>query len=516
MTMKMKYIFIALILLVGGLFCSCESELDIAEHGVISIDSFYQTDDDADEAITVCYDAIKDVYSSMYWVKTLLSDECYSAGESWSTAGYKFSTYTFDSDYSYLESLFENLYILIYDANLVIENVAGGTDIQDRDIAEAYVFRALAYIDLISLWGTPPYVDHCLSSSEYAQPNGDQEALWALVESDLTTAINSGALSQKSSVNDWTYRITKQYAQALLGKAYVYQEKWSSALSVLQEVINSGLYELEADMSDLLTTKGECSTESLFESNYVYDANNMWDMGSMVWVYMHWRSDMLTFTNENLYNHNGWGFFNPTEESYNAFVEVEGENGYRKSHSLKSYAQMQELGVSLSSTITYMPDNAGYFNWKFRVYADDTIDYYYLHCPNNLRWMRYSEVLLLAAEAALETGNTSTATTYIDIVRTRAQLASCGTATMDILKKEKQCELFMECVRYQDMIRWGDAASILASKGKARPALYIDGTVDWSLQTNSSAGFQTGKHELLPFPATEMNVNPNITQNPGW
>lgn len=517
MTMKKKYSFIALILFVGALFCSCESELDIEEHGVISIDSFYQTDDDAEEAITICYDAMKDVYYSAFWIKNLLSDDCYSAGESWSTAGYQLSMYTFDSDYSYIESLYENLYVLIYDANLVIENVAGGTDIQDRDIAEAYVFRALAYIDLISLWGTPSYVDHCLSASEYAQPNGDTEALWDLVESDLTTAINSGALSEKSSVSDWTYRITKQFAQALLGKAYVFQEEWSSALSVLESVINSGLYELESDMSDILTTKGEGNSESMFEVNLVYDANNVWLTEYLFWVYLQWRSDMLSFNEPvQIYSHGGWGFFNPTKDAYDAFVEVEGADGYRLSNSIKTYAQMQEMGISVSDAITYMPDNAGYFPWKYRAYEEDCINYYWLHCPNNLRWMRYSEVLLLAAEAALETGNTSSATKYIDVVRTRAQLSSCGTATMDILKKEKRCELFQEGVRYQDLIRWGDAASVLATRGQSRPALYPDGTVDWTIQTNSSAGFKSGKHELLPFPATEINVNKYITQNPGW
>lgn len=519
MTMKTKYSFIALVVLIGGLLCACEDKLDIEQHGVSTIESFYQTDDDADEAITVCYDQMKTIYRYAYILKNMLSDDCYNGGESWTAGYYQLSTYTFDADNSVIETLYEAYYTLIYEANLVIENVAGGTDIQDRDIAEAYVFRAFAYIDLISLWGTPSYVDHCLTSSEYAQPNGDPDELWALVESDLTTAINSGDLSEKSSVDDICYRINKQFAQALLGKAYVFQEEWSSALSVLEDVIDSGLYELEEDMSDLLTTRNEFNKETLFESNYVYDANNISLMGDMLWAYTHWRSDMLDFNiNETLYDHNGWGFFNPTYEVYQAFVELEGEDGYRLNNSIKTYQQMKDLEIISDTglTVTFMNDNAGLFPWKYRLYADDLILSFYVRCPNNFRWMRYSEVLLLAAEAALETGNTSKATTYIDVVRTRAQLESCGTATMDILKKEKRCELFQEGVRYQDLIRWGDAYTYLGTKGQERPALYPDGTVDMDYLTTSSAGFKTGKHELLPFPATEINVNKNITQNTGW
>lgn len=317
-------------------------------------------------------------------------------------------------------------------------------------------------------------------------------------------------------MDDFTYRITKQFAQALLGKAYVFQKNYGAAATALDEVINSGKYDLYSDYENIQTTKGEANCESLFESNYVYDANNATGiMSNMIWVYVHWRGDMLAFNEPTqIYSHGGWGFFNPTKESYDAFVEM--GDTYRLNASIKTYQQMESTGISLSDAIAYMPDNAGYFSWKYRVYEADVINYYWLRCPNNTRAMRYAEVLLLAAEASLQSGNASKAVDYVNKVRNRAQLPALGSVSMDDIKKEKRLELWMEGCRYQDLIRWGDAATVLAKRGQERPALYKDGRVSWNEQKNASAGFKSGKHELLPFPATEMNVNKNMTQNPGW
>lgn len=514
-----KYIYSGLLLVGCMLFPSCESKLDIPQHGVSNIESYYQTDDEAEEAIVTCYSKWKDVYQPAFWIKNLLSDDCYSAGESWTAASAQFlSTYTFDADFGQIKTLYTNLYNTIYAANIVLQNVGEDSQVKLRARAEVKVFRAMAYIELISLWGTPPLVDHPLASGEYAQANGDPEALWTLVNTDLQEAIESGNLVEKAGLNDFTFRITKQFAQALLGKAYIFQKKYSEAIIPLEEVIKSGKYDLYDDLENILTTKGEANCESLFESNYVYDQNNATGvMSDMIWVYVHWRGDMLNFNEpEQVYSHGGWGFFNPTKESYDAFVAEEGTDGYRLNAYMKTYKQMKDMGISLSEAIAYMPDNAGYFSWKYRVYEADVINFWWLRCPNNTRNMRYAEVLLMAAEAYIQTGKSDKALLYINEVRDRAHLIPLANVTMDDLKKEKRLELWMEGTRYQDLVRWGDAATVLSKRGQERPALYKDGHVSWDEQKNPSAGFKTGKHELLPFPTTEMNVNKNMTQNPGW
>lgn len=515
--MKAKYILSNVVLAGCLLFSSCEDRLNIPQHGVSTFDDFYQTDAEAEEAVIACYSNWKDTYAPAFWLKNLLSDDCYSAGESWTAASAQLlSTYTFDSDFSHIKTLYTNLYKVVYAANIVLQYVDEDSAVKKRARAEAKVFRAMAYIELISLWGTPPLVDHPLTPGEYAQANGDPAALWELVNRDLSEAIGSGDLDEKPDPGTFTYRITKQFAQALQGKAFMFQKNYSEAASAFDEVIASGKYALYSDFENIQTTKGETNCESLFESNYVYDANNATGiMSNMIWVYVHWRGDMLAFNEPTqVYSHGGWGFFNPTKESYDAFVAM--GDIYRLNASIKTYGQMEEMGISLSDAIAYMPDNAGYFSWKYRVYEEDVINYYWLRCPNNTRTMRYAEVLLLAAEAHLQTGNASKALDYVNQVRTRAGLPPLSQVSMEDIKKEKRLELWMEGCRYQDLIRWGDAATVLATRGQQRPALYKDGRISWEEQKNASAGFKAGKHELLPFPATEINVNKNMLQNPGW
>lgn len=139
--------------------------------------------------------------------------------------------------------------------------------------------------------------------------------------------------------------------------------------------------------------------------------------------------------------------------------------------------------------------------------------------------MRYAEVLLLAAEANLMAGNQSEANACLNEVRTRAKLPF-KVATLDAIKLEKRLELCSEYTRYQDIIRWGDADSLMKNQGSKTPLLINkarsqgepDNVVVEYVQYNTDParyGFKP-KHYLLPIPATEMRLNPNMVQNEGW
>jgi hypothetical protein len=131
----------------------------------------------------------------------------------------------------------------------------------------------------------------------------------------------------------------------------------------------------------------------------------------------------------------------------------------------------------------------------------------------NLKIMRYAEVLLLAAEAQLQAGNSSKALDYINQIRVRAKETPLTSVTLNDIKTEKRLELCNESVRFQDLVRWGDAASALGQQGKEIPAFGTEG-VQW-LFKNDKYGFQE-KHNLLPIPLKEIELNPNMTQNTGW
>ncbi len=520
-----KYIFIIAGLMATLIaFNACEDNLDIEQQGVISTDTFYETDEDALEAISTVYYQWRGMYFDSFFLKNLLSDDIYCGGGSrGDNSDYEdVNEYQFTYSSSLVKSYYADLYTLIYDCNLILDNFEGTeSDTIATVVAEAKVVRAWSNFELVTLWGTAPLVTHVLSSSEYQQPNSTAEELWAQIETDLTEAIESEALPSKTGASDQEtgIRLTNEAALSFLGKAYVFEEKYDEAAEVLKEVINSGLYELySGDYGDVLRETADLCSESIFESNSIDDPDNVWYQGTTMFAIMiGWRADALHLTGYYSGDHDiypsGWGFANPRSGLYDAFVEMEGEDGYRLNQTLKTYSYLKDsMGIYVTSNYVY--GNAGYFMWKHRFAGSEVVSggYGYVTSANS-RWMRYAEVLLLATESCLESGDNGSALTYLNLIRTRAREASLSSITLDDIKKEKRLELCGEGVRYQDLVRWGDASSFLADQGKNIPVLNSDGTVTESQWTNTSYGF---KNDLLPFPEEELSINSNLVQNSGW
>ncbi|MDR2653654.1 MAG: RagB/SusD family nutrient uptake outer membrane protein [Prevotellaceae bacterium] len=490
--------------------------LDTEQHGVETLETFYRTDADAEEALTTLYLYYSNsgAYYNIYFLKNLLADDFWSGGggRADNAENEKLNEYTFDAEHAYILSAFQTFYSVVYRANLIIANVPGETPVQQRAIAEAKAFRALAYIDLISLWGTPPLLDHPLAPSEYQQPNGDPEKLWELVETDLTEAISSGVLHEKSGASDnSSYRITKQFAQALLGKALVFQGKFSEAIVPLDAVITSQKYELLSgnQYENILQYTHENNSESVFELNYLNDPNNTAFL-NLHFAMTGWRTDKMSLAlGTDIYS-GTWGFCNPQKELYDAFVAEEGANGLRLTQTMKTYDQILALGHSV---VQEMYGHEGYFMWKTRKVNGEVNQGGWMDSHNNIRIMRYSEVLLLAAEAHLKGGG-SQATNYVNIVRIRAGLNPKGSVTEEDIRLEKRLELCGEGVRFQDMLRWR-IADKMAAQGTNTPWLGANGTIRWQ-SYNTTAGFKNERHWLLPFPQTELTNNKAINQNTGW
>jgi hypothetical protein len=492
--------------------------LDNEQHGAYTPEGFYKTDEEAEQALAAVYAYYSNSgnYYNIYFLKNLLSDDFWSGGGNRgdNAQNEQINEYTFNADHPYLSAAFQNFYGVIYRSNLILENVPGETPVQQSAIAEAKVFRALAYIDLISMWGAPPLVDHILTPSEYQQPNGDPATLWALVEKDLTDAISSNALREKATVGDnSSYRLTKQFAQALLGKAYVFQEKYAAAIPVLDQVIASGKYELLPgnQYENLLQYTLENNSESLFELNYLNDPQNT--AMSLYTMMTGWRSEKMVLPEgSDIYN-GTWGFCNPQKDLYDAFVGAEGANGLRLKQTMKTHDQLVAEGYAIKPTeMLYGVEGA--LMWKTRKENGEFVEGVWGGSHNNIRIMRYPEVLLLAAEAHVKGGG-SQAATYVNQVRTRAGLAPKGNVNMEDVILEKRIELCGESIRYQDMLRWRIADKMRA-QGTQTPTLLPNGTVTYQqLNSASVAGFKE-RHWLLPFPQAELTNNPNIKQNPGW
>ncbi len=521
--MKTRYIYAAVLGLLAMFAVSCESRLDIPKHGNMGgQEDFYKTDADAMQATASLYNAWGGNYYNWSFVKNLLSDDvwCGGGGRGDNADMERLNEYTFDTDHGMISGLYSGLYSIIYNANLIIGLMEPDTPVKAQAVAEAKFFRAWSHFELVTLFGTAPKVDHLLASDEYRQANSSPEDVWSFVEQDLNEAIGSGALPSKKSADDAEtgIRVTKEVAQAMLGKAYLFQKKYAEAAAVLDQVIDSKKYSLwKGDYDKLQHVAANGSCESMLEVQKRNDAEQAWSLMTMTYIMQGWRTDHLTLTGEAQATiaSGTYGFMNPRKSLYDAFVAMEGKDGYRLNSTIRTYEQMKQFGVALNAGAELI-GHEGYFNWKNRALKEDCVfdaSYFQALQYINLRVMRYAEVLLLAAEAHVMGGSKDKALSYINEIRERARLTPLTNVTLDDVKKEKRLELCMEFVRFQDLVRWGDGESALGDQGREVKKFTVEGTSVHS--TNSVYGFQA-KHNLLPIPRKEIELNPNMEQNQGW
>ncbi len=520
--MKKSILNIILVAGIGLSVMSCEDHLDIEKHGNMGgQETYYQNDEEADNALASLYVTLRSNYFNWYYLKNLLADDVWTGGGGRNdNADMEFlNEYTYTSNNSLIEGTYSGLYTLIYKASLITDKVKDDTAEKRRCIAEAQFYRALAHFELVTLWGTAPVVNHVLQPSEYRPSNSTPAELWSQVETDLNAAINSNALPSKTDVNDKEtgIRITKEVAQAMLGKAYLFQGKYTEAATMFEKVIGSGKYALyTGDYDQLLHAVANNCSEAMIEIQMRNDADQGWNQMTMTYLMSGWRTGLLRVNGKAATEiaTGTYGFLNPKKDLYDAFVKEEGVNGYRLNSTMRTSKQMEEYGVSV---ISKLYGSEGYFMWKNRsLLADCIYDASYFQALQyiNLRVMRYAEVLLMAAEANLQAGNKDKALTYVNMIRTRAKVAPLTSVTLDDIKNEKRLELCIEGCRYQDLVRWGDAKTVLAKQGEEVPSYTSEDKVEWGFK-NSTFGFKD-KHNLLPIPLTETELNPNMKQNEGW
>ena len=255
----------------------------------------------------------------------------------------------------------------------------------------------------------------------------------------------------------------------------------------------------------------------MLELQWRNDQEQTWSQFDMTFLMTGWRTAYLNIsgTANSEMAVGTYGFLNPRKSLYDAFVQAEGANGYRLKHTMLNEEQLNNYGVTL------IPGQAlygceGYLYYKNRSLKSDCIidqSYFQGMQYTDRKIMRYAEVLLLAAEANVQAGNKIIALADINEIRNRAQETPLTTVILNDIKTEKRLELCLESVRYQDLVRWGDAESALGSQGKDIPSFTSKGvSYDYS---NTSCGFKE-RNNLLPIPLKEKELNPNIQQNTGW
>jgi hypothetical protein len=539
---KTAIAFLSVALLFG---CSGDF-LQIKQLGVTPVSAFYKTDADATAAAMSCYNMLKATYDSdwtSFWlIKESLSDDMYVGGQnSGDQPDYQtIHNFTYGASNPWLQNIYKDVYMLIYRSNLIIDNFTTPTAYQQIVIGEAKAIRAYAYYELTTLYGPVPLVLHPLATSEYTQPNSTVDLLYAQIEKDLNEAITALPVKSKlQAAGSDISRFSSGAAQTLLGRVLLTEKKYSQAATVLNALIATNEYSLyplsglkNNDITQLLRKSTNFGKESILEISCSSARANTWSnsYGDI------WNDPSRTnpanlivqlcgprgdegFTSGTLPILAGWGFGVPTLELYQAYKGA--GDSVRLQGAILTQARLASFGGTLMR-----PDGSGYI-WscpglarlKYTTWADETTtangavpDLTY---GTDFTLFRYADALLMAAEANLQSGNTAAALTEINQVRNRVNLPSLPSLTMDNIKLERRLELSFEGWRYQDLIRWGDAKTVLANQGKLIPSgVLTNGALQFI--SNSGAGFQEPKNELLPIPINEIQSNPKIHQNPGY
>ncbi|MCF8303400.1 MAG: RagB/SusD family nutrient uptake outer membrane protein [Bacteroidales bacterium] len=490
---------------------SCEKQwLDMDPVGQKFETNYYETEEEIFSGLVAAYSILQPKYysgwSSYYFLANFPSDDAKVVGGGTGDR----PEYHEIGDFNTVPTnpavlqLWRRDFYGIYRANVVLANANPETSQNSVEyIAEAKFLRAYFYFELVRFFGDVPLITGTLGPDEYNQPRDPAEEVFAQIINDLSEAADD--LPAKSALSDMElYRATKGAANALLGKVYLYmaspyyqqeydfQESankyYELAAGEFEQVINAG-YDLEDNYDDIWRYSHENGIESIFEIEYAnIDRGGDWGNGRVnggnIDVQM---SGPRGISTDTLLA--GWGFDMVSQDLIAAY-DAAGDSA-RKYGTAYGEEFLTEIGAS------GWEQNEGYTGWfskKRAPWASITseVDPEW-NFETNERMIRYADVLLMCAEAYLQSG-TGDPSPLVNQVRERAMLDPLGSVTMDNIKLERRLELAMEGHRFFDLVRWGDAASELGE-----------------------LGFIEGKHEVFPIPQSEIdNSNGELEQNDNY
>ncbi len=462
-------------------------------------EDFYNTEEDAISAVNAAYATLQFELSPAghfrwFW-GDIMSDDSDKGGDGDGDAFelLKLEQFQGATNTDFLQGEWEANYEGIYRANKVLENVPNiemNGQTKSEILGEALALRAYFHYNLVTIFGNIPVVDHVLLPSEYNIAQSSPSEAWALIESDLKTAILDLPLRSEYPLTDLG-RITKGMAQSLLGKAYMYQGKYTEAQAAFEDVVGSAEYELVPDYGTIWTEAGENNIESIFEIQYMNASGGNWgrnnaNEGTFSNVFMRARGDF-----------GGFGFNIPTQDLIDEFF-VEGFEDPRLQHTVF------RIGDEMGDRGVFTIDATGGFPHEYyqkKIFNSKSEEAPFGDpVPNggtNDRIIRYADVLLMHAEAAARNGNDGAAQTSLNAVRARVGLdpvTSTGSQLLNAIYHERRVELAMEGHRFFDLIRSGRAAEVLGP-----------------------LGYQEGVHNLFPIPQFEITKSNGVySQNPGY
>ena len=494
-----KFTLVALVLLTLGLYSCTDKFLDEEENYLIDSEGYFNSEDDYYMALVGAYDLLQATYVNNL-LGEIASDNTLCGGESATdVVGFQqIDDMTHTPVNANLRDIWNWMFAGVKRTNYFLEfqnNIEFDGRVQM--VAEVRFLRAYFHFELVKWFGGIPVKDYANAlegggkrfspGDETSIPRYSVEEVYALIESDLIFAANN-----LDYTTPQVGRVTKGAAQALLGKAYLYQDKFSDAATVLGNLIDNGPYQLVDDYSEIFENDGENGVESVFEVQYSDGEGAGFDClqcseGNVAVGFMGIRNHTGPTYDS------GYSFNVPTQEAYDNFDN----DDTRKDVSILDIVAWAE-----ETEATYVEgyEHTGFYNRKYLPRkGDQNIGDQNLTNPNNYRAIRYADVLLMAAEAN-NRGNLdeTKALAYLNQVRERAfgdsshNSSATGAALTDAILDERRHELLGEGHRFFDLVRTGRAAQAIE-------------------------GFVAGKHELFPIPFQEIQFSAgNWGQNPNY
>ncbi|WPR76361.1 RagB/SusD family nutrient uptake outer membrane protein [Algoriphagus sp. NG3] len=487
-----KSIAVGLGILCGVGLTSCEDYLDKAPLGELTSENFFKDELQATQAVNAIYAHLRsfNVHVFSYIGITDIASDDADKGSVPGDAGFlqDINDFTFDANNTAVNGIWSGYFQGIFRANQVITNVPEidmDEDLKTRLIGEARFLRGYFYFFLVRTYGDLPLIDRPLNPDEYTQSRVSKEQIYQFIEEDFEFA--AANLPEKSEYPASELgRATAGAAKSFLAKAHLFQNEYQEAFDLAQEVITSGEYALYPDYEAIFRREGEHSSESIFEVSTV--ALEAGGGGTQFNEVQGIRGNP----------NNGWGFNGPSDDLMAAYEE----------NDPRLRATIINDGDTLPSgeVVTADQNMAGNARFSKKAWLPERPPSGFGNSGANIRLFRYSDLLLIAAEAANEIGNSSQALDYVNMVRERARqgnedilpdLTMTDQAELrDAIYHERRVELAMEQHRYFDLVRQGRAQEVFAELG-----------ITWT----------PGKHEVYPIPQSEIDISGgSITQNPGY
>lgn len=488
----MKSIFKYIIVFITFFTFSCDDLIEDKPEYSIDSENYFNSETDYNNALISAYKMLHSTYINVM-LGEIASDNTLAGGEGPNDAIgiQQIDVMQQTPNNDNLKNVWDWMFAGVYRASYIIE-FKDKIEFEGKNqiIGEARFLRAYYQFELVKFFGGIPLSGDkrfALGDEKKIPRSSVQESLNA-IESDLLYAVEN-----ISSTPPQVGRATKGAAQALLGKVYLYQNKFLQSANVLQELIDSGNFSLVSNYDTIFEHEGENNLESVFEIQYT-DTQGA-DFGCLQCSA---GNVAVGFNGVRNYSgvkySDGFSFNVPTQQAVNAFEAGD---------SRKNVAILDIVAWAAANNASYSTgyNHTGYFNNKYIPRTRSSAAQGDLHItnPNNYRAIRYADVLLMAAEAYNRGGiDDAKARTYLNEVRRRAfgdtnhDISASGAALTDFIWAERRLELMGEGHRFFDLVRTGKAAQAIN-------------------------GFTPNKNEVFPIPFEEIQFsNGNWQQNTGY